>query len=739
MNRLGFKSRIALFGSAAALALTIGSAANAQVEEQQQTPAPQADQAETRQGNPDIVVTAQKREERIQDVPISISVVDQEKILDSGSSQLVDYAAYVPGFQVDNAGSPGRSTLSLRGVAPIGPSATVGIYLDDAPIGSSGIYNRSQTFTLDLLPYDIQRLEVLRGPQGTLYGASTIGGLLKYVTVQPNLHRMTLRAGGEIFDVAHGDGLGWGANFMGSVPIIKDELAVSASYSRRDTPGFVDNILTGEDDVNDTVQKGGRLALLWRPDSNVSLQLTALKQRTESDNFGIVYETLNNEPPAPGASFLSTNSQLPEPFHSDFQFYSGRIAYDFGFAELSTTTSYSKLDILETTDASRAFGVIWGGLALFPATLHQKKFTEEIRLTSASSDRFEWMVGFFYTDEDNDHNQIVHAYDAAGNIIDALDPFAIVTLPNKYEEYALFGNATYKFSDHFHLTGGLRWAKNKQTFSQTTEIPLIGLNIGGPGKSNEGVFTYSISPQYNINRDAMVYARIASGYRPGGPNVALPGFPSTVDSETVTSYEAGVKASLLDRMVSLDAAVFMLDWNDLIVGQAFANGINGLVNAGTAKSKGFEAALFVYPTPGLTLGANFAYTDATCTETTPNCTDGDRLPGIPKASGAVTANYDFPLSGSAEGHVGGALRIVGDRISAVESDPNMIPVDGYTSLDLNGSVTFDNKWTVRAYVRNVFDAEGRITSNNATTVNPGFISTVPLQPRTIGLAVEVSL
>ena len=733
MNKLGYKSRTFLLASAAVLSFS--SAANAQGQEQQ---APQQqEQAATNQENPEIIVTAQKREERIQDVPISISVVDQEQILNSGASQLIDYAAYVPGFQVDNAGSPGRSTLSLRGVAPIGPSATVGIYLDDAPIGSSGIYNRSQVFTLDLLPYDIERLEVLRGPQGTLYGASSIGGLLKYVTVQPRLDRMSVHAGGEIFDIAHGDGLGWGVNFMGSVPIIKDQLAVSASYSRRDTPGYIDNILRGEDDVNDAVQKGGRLAVLWQPADNLQVQLTALRQKTESDNFGVVYETFNNDPPAPGASFLSTNSQLPEPFHSDFHFYSGRLAYDFGFAELSSTTSYSKLEILETADASRAFGPIWGGLAIFPASLHQKKFTEEVRLTSASSQRFEWMVGFFYTDEDNDHQQIVHALDLQGNA-NAFDPFAIVGLPNKYMEYALFGNATYKFNDRVHLTGGLRWAKNEQTFTQSFAIPLLGLVSGGPGESEEDVFTFSISPQFNISRDAMVYARIASGYRPGGPNVALPGFPATVDSETVTSYEAGVKANFLDRVVSLDAAVYLLDWNDLQIGQAFANGINGLVNAGTAKSKGFEAALSVYPLPGLTLGANFAYADSECTQTTPNCTDGDRLPNIPKASGALTANYDFPLSGTAEGHVGGAFRFVGDRISGAESAPDTIPVDGYSTLDLNGSVTFDNKWTLRAYVRNLFDTEGRITSNRADTVNPGFISTVPLQPRTIGLAAEVS-
>lgn len=685
----------------------------------------------------EIVVTAQKRVQNVQDVPISISVVGGEQMQQAGSAQLTDYAAYVPGLQVDNAGSPGRSTLSLRGVAPIGPSATVGIYLDDAPIGSSGIYNRGQTFTLDLLPYDIERLEVLRGPQGTLYGASSIGGLLKYVTVEPDLNELKVRAGGEIFTIAHGEDMGWAGSAMVNVPLVTDQLAISASYSRRDTPGFIDNILTGEEDVNDAVQKGGRVALLWKPDPALTVKLSGLWQKVDSDNFGIAYEGMGNTPLTPGASFLSTNAQLPEPFSSDFQYYSGSISYDFGFAELSSTTSYSELKILETSDASRIYGVIWGGLAIYPARLHQKKWTEEVRLTSAASDSFEWMLGFFYTDEDNSHDQIVRALDTSNEPIDGIDPFAVVALPNTYKEYAFFGNATWKLSDRFHITGGLRWARNEQTFTQLTRIPLLGLDQSGDGKSAEEIVTYSISPQINLNDDTMLYARVASGYRPGGPNVALPGFPATVDSETVTSYEAGIKARFLDRAVSLDAAVFLLDWDDLQTSAAFSDGINGLVNAGTARSKGVEASLLIEPTRGLSVGANFAYTDATCTETTANCTDGDQLPSVPKLAAAVTADYAFPLGASADARVGGAVRIVGDRVSAVESSPLSVPVEGYATLDLNAAVTFDGKWTLRAYARNVTDAEGRITSNVATT-NPGFLSTVPLQPRTFGLAVDLA-
>ena len=697
----------------------------------------QAQEAAAIEAAGEIVVTAQKRVQNVQDVPISISVVGGEQMQQSGASQLADYAVYVPGLQIDNAGSPGRSTLSLRGVAPIGPSATVGVYLDDAPIGSSGIYNRSQTFTLDLLPFDLERLEVLRGPQGTLYGASSIGGLVKYVTVEPDLQRLKVRAGGEVFTIAHGDGTGWAGSALVNVPIIHDQLAISGSYSRRETPGYIDNILTGEKDVNDAVQEGGRAALLWQPDPALTIKLSGLWQSVDSDNFGLVYEGMGNTPLAPGAPFLSTNSQLPEPFSSDFEYYSGSISYDLGFAEISSTTSYSKLKIFEVSDASRIFGVNWGGLAPFPSTLNQKKWTEEVRLTSASSDSFEWMLGFFYTDEDNSHDQIVRALDTAGDPIPGIDPFAVVGLPNTYKEYAVFGNATWKISEMFHVTGGLRWARNEQTFTQVTQIPLAGLDLSGSGTSNEEIVTYSVSPQVNLSRDAMIYVRVASGYRPGGPNVALPGFPATVGSERVTSYEAGIKASFLDRAVTFDAATFLLDWDDLQTSAPFAGGINGLVNAGTAQSKGVEASLLIQPTAGLNVGVNFAYTDAKCTETTAACTDGDQLPSVPKIAAAMTADYSFAVGGSAEARIGGAVRIVGDRISAVASSPLAIPVEGYAVLDLNASVTFDEKWTLRAYARNLTDAEARITSNVATT-NPGFLSTVPLQPRTIGVALDMA-
>jgi len=193
---------------------------------------------------------------------------------------------------------------------------------------------------------------------------------------------------------------------------------------------------------------------------------------------------------------------------------------------------------------------------------------------------------------------------------------------------------------------------------------------------------------------------------------------------------------MFDGVLTLDAAAFFLDWKDLQTGAAFAAGITGLVNAGTAESKGFEAALFLHPLAGLNIGANFAYTDAKCTETTDFCNNGARLPSIPKVAAALTADYNFDVSSSARARVGGALRFVGKRISDVDPDV-AVTVGSYTALDLNAGVTFDSRWTLRAYGRNLTDSKGPITSG-VSTPNPGFLATVPLQPRTLGLAVDLA-
>ena len=695
----------------------------------------------------DIVVTAQKRVQNVQDVPISIAVVGGEDIQEQGSSSLVDYAGYVPGMQASNTGTPGQTTITLRGVAPLNGSQTVGIYLDDAPVGSSAIYNRAGQFTIDLMPYDIERIEVLKGPQGTLYGASSIGGLVKYVTVQPDTRDFRVRAGAEGFSIKGGDGLGWGAQTFVNVPIVTDQLAVSGSFSWRSTPGWVDSVNNADlDDQNSYEQRGGRVALLWQPTPRLSVKLAGIWQSLNSDGNGLYAADLDGNRLGDGRSF---NNYVPESYDFSLDYYSATIDYDFGPATLTSATTYSKTKGAQVQDASYAFGVLFPlltggaidpGVTPFSLDLGLKKWTQEVRLASSGEGRFEWLVGGFFTDETTSNAQLVRSYDMDGNVIAPLDPLAIVGLPATYKEYAVFGNGSFKFSDMFEITAGLRWARNEQTFRQISEGAIVP-SANDPGTSAESVWTFSVSPQIHLNEDAMLYGRVATGYRPGGPNVIVPNVPPSVDADRMTNYEIGFKGDVADGLLSLDVAAFWMDWTDIQVTRAFG-GVSGGANGGKATSKGFEGTVALRPAPGFTLTATGSYTDASLSEDVPEISGvkGDRLPAVPTFSGALRADYEFELGGGNKGSFGAGVRHASSRLSLVESDPLVARARPYTSVDLNASVTFDDHWTLRAYARNLLDNKGELARTTmADGLNqPSFLAISPLQPRTVGVALDMA-
>lgn len=193
----------------------------------------------------EIVVTAQKRSESLQDVPVSMSAFGDEQLTRVHATQLQDYAAYMPGINISNGGSPGQTSITLRGIAAVGPGSVVGTYVDETPLGASNNYARATSFALDLMPYDIERVEVLRGPQGTLYGAGSMGGLLKYVLKEPGTEAFEFRAGVEGSNVSGADDLGWGARAGVNVPL-GDKVALRASYFQQTTPGYIDNVDTGK-------------------------------------------------------------------------------------------------------------------------------------------------------------------------------------------------------------------------------------------------------------------------------------------------------------------------------------------------------------------------------------------------------------------------------------------------------------------------------------------------------------
>lgn len=710
------------------------------------TPAEEAKPAEPAEPEADktqftetINVTANKRVEDVQDVGASVSVVNDELLQNLSADQLTDFAPYVPGLQVYSAGTPGQTTITMRGVAAISSGATVATYIGEAPLGSSGIYQRATAFSLDLLPYDVERVEVLRGPQGTLYGAGAMGGLLKYVPRDPDLSATQVRLGGALTDVEGAGGQGGDMYFTANLPLSGNHFALRASYARNDLSGYIDNSLNGQEDINDGLQESARLAMLWQG-SAVRFKLDVMRQSIDSDNNAFV--ALNPATLKPLNGDLESVVAVDEPFEKDVDLYTATLDWDLGWATFTSASAYSDVTTDQRQDATYlvgAFPLIFGfpaGTSFFDLGLDLEKFTQEFRLTSASTGRFEWQVGAFYSDESADNSQVIRLFGADGAPFPGLDPLAALTLPSDYKEIAGFGDVSYRFTDRFKVDAGVRLSKNDQTFAQVvTDGILIPLGTT-PGESDEDVFTWSLGPQFQLTQDAMLYARIATGYQPGGPNVALPGVPSQVDASRLTSYELGLKSELADRRWLFDIDAYHIDWTDIQIGAAIG-ATSFLVNGGEAVSDGVELTTAFRPTDRLQIELNGAYTDATVSNDVPSLggLDGDHLPYIPELSWSALANYTFQMGGSWGGRVGGGYRWVDDQKTGLDSDPTTLTMDSYGAVDLSADF-FNQRWSIRIFAKNVTDERAYQAMVPITDLVLGvthFVSASPIQPRTMGI------
>ena len=692
-----------------------------------------------------VVVTAEKRSEDVQEVPMSISVIGAEQLEQMHATQLTDFAGYLPGFIVQDGGAPGQAILALRGIPPVSAGSTVATYIDETPLGTSSNYGAGSAIILDLLPYDFQGFEVLRGPQGTLYGATSLGGLVRYTTKAPDTEHTTARFGADMSSISGGGDLGFGAHGAFNVPLSPGKLALSVSAAHQDTPGFIDNVRTGKKDQNESTQDAGRAALLWTPTEDVSFELQAILQRTDADSSSAVALDPVSHQPIYGS--LKDDNYIPEPFRRDVDFYSATLNWNLGWADFVSATSYAETDSHVTTDASLIYGVLFplfgapsAGISTFTNDLKLYKATQEFRLASKPDDRIEWLAGAFWTSESSQQNQLASAQEFDGTPIAGLDPLAIAGLPSTYDVYAFFGDLTYKFNTMFDVTGGVRWAHNSQDFAQISAGAILPTTVT-PGSSSESVFTYSFTPRLHFGEDSMAYLRIASGYQPGGPNVVLPDVPPSVDASKLTNYELGIKSTFDEHRWLVNVALFDIDWKNIQV--SASNGVAAyLANGGKAESKGLEFETLWMPISGLRLGFNAAYTDSSLSDDVPGIGGlaGDRLPGIPKWSGSVTADYVFPVGGGWSGRVGGGIRYLGSRDSDIASSPYTIPLKSYAAADLNADVSND-RWTIRLYVKNLTDK--RVYTNASAIINAadGSISqvrAVPLTPRTIGIGFDLS-
>lgn len=720
-----------------------------------------------------VIVTANKRPEDIRNVASSISVVSDEQLENINAGQLTDYANYVPGLQAASDGTPGQTRVSLRGIAPLSSGATVGTYIDETPVGSSGLYQAATILMLDLLPYDIDHLEVLRGPQGTLYGAGSMGGLLKYVTRAPDPSSTEFRIGGGVSSVDHGEN-GSNVRFGANVPLIDDKLAVRLSYARNNLPGYIDNPVNGEKDINDATQTSARAALLWKGDA-FTLKLTALQQKINSDNNATV--SIDPATYQPLGGDLTHYVFVDSPFKKNVDYYAATLDWDLGWGDFTSATGYSKIDTKRRQDTTIDYGNVGAayfglpqGSSYFDTTLDFKQLTQEFRLASKSGGPVEWLVGTFYSKEEGNNLQFAALNQMDGSPLPppydaAAGDLATLQLPTDFKEIAVFANASWQFTDRFKVGAGVRYAENDQNFVQDVTSGILLPIARTPNSSSENVFTWSLTPQFQISKDTLLYAKVATGYQPGGPNVKLPGVPDQVDSSTLTSYEAGLKTMFADNRVQFDVSVFRLDWEDIQVAASFG-GNTGLVNGGTARSQGIEFSSLFRPTTNLQLGFNASYIDAELSDNFPTMVipqgpyivelttglSGDSMPYTPKLQYSLTADYFFPLGSSDwEGHVGGGYRWIDNRVNTTTQVQDILEaasgdlldrqvtaplrMDSYHSLDLYAGVE-NAHWSIRAYVKNATDERAYTTiTDHPDQVTGEMVEYVaaPIQPRTFGL------
>lgn len=738
-----------------------------------QPAAPAVDKSKSRGSRDDsqafleeVVVTAEKRAESIQAVPTSVSAIAGDKLIQLGVSRLGDYAQYIPGLDIQDGGSPGQTSVSLRGIAALGSGALVGYYIDDTPLGSSSNYAVASLFALDLMPYDLERLEVLRGPQGTLYGGGAMGGLIKYVLKQADTDSYVTEVGAELSATDGGGDLGYSVRAATNIPLIQNTLGVRFSAYDRHYQGYTDNVFVGDDNSNSGKEYGGRAALTWTPRQDIRVNLSGMWNRTQSDDNAVV--TLGNVTTydQDGAEFyrgqptfgaLAGSHPFLQPFSKEMDYYAATINYDApNGVTMTSASSWSETATIRIQDSTASYGEfpllfdLPAGYSDFLLDMNLEKFTQELRAASADGGRFEWLIGAFYTKETNSNYQVATVYGTDYQVLpgSVFSPFFFYgKLPSTYREYAAFGDLTWNATDKFDITGGVRYASNSQDFRQITDGLVLGGFTDQKGHSSEDVTTWSASSRYRFTQDIMLYAKVATGYRPGGPNLAIAGANPTVDSDKLISYESGLKSTFLDGRLLLNIAGYYIDWDgiQLQVSNA-ACSCSYLANAGNAISRGAELEGQFSPVAGWRLGYSAAYNKNRLTSLLPGAPPfllNFQLPGVPEWSAGATADYSWRIGAGLQAGIGAGIRYVGEQnVSAVSvsgATPNTRQ-PSYTTGDLRAALSFD-QYAINFFIRNITNEVAYLSQAPAQSAVTGAVSAIdapPLQPRVIGVSVDVT-
>ena len=697
----------------------------------------------------EVVVTAEKREERLQDVPVPVAAVSAEQLTESNQVLLQNYFGSVPGLTVSpNAQS--QELLSIRGVTTGVANPTVGVTIDGVPFGSS-TNNGGGASVPDIDPSDLARIEVLRGPQGTLYGASSMGGLLNFVTVNPSTSGLSGQIQGGAQSIYNGASTGY--SFRGSVNVpVSDTLAVRLSGFTREDPGYIDNPVLGIDGINQDHGHGGLLTALWLPLDGVSLKLSSLYQQIKS-------EGINDVDIESGLSGLQQDYPLGVgAYDRRAQAHSFTLVAKMGSVELTSVTGYNINEFSDSFDFSYAFGTtaqsMWGVSGVPEYNRNKtRKFSQEFRLTGGLGERLDWLLGAYYTHESSDYTQILDAENPLTGAI-AAENIYFISFPTTFSEYAGFADLTVHVTDQFDIQIGGRESHTEESYSQALSEPLFDapdLVVSPKSDASGNSFTYLFTPRLKLSPDLMLYARLASGYRAGGPNTSsAPGIPTQYNPDRTENYELGLKADFLDHVLSFDGSVYYIRWADLQISLISPTAdLSYIANGGRAKSEGIELSAQVRPVRGLSISGWIALNNAKLTEDFPPASiasggayglSGDTLPYASRFTGNLSVQDEFPLNEVVTGVVGGSVGYVSDRLGAFQPlslEGAITPrqyYPSYAKTDVRAGLKYKS-WSTILFVNNV--ANKRAVMIAGVDYIPPFAYQY-IQPRTIGLNVTRS-
>ncbi|ADG08996.1 TonB-dependent receptor [Caulobacter segnis] len=727
----------------------------------------------------EIVVTALKRSTTIQTTPISISAVTEKSLQALGASGIQDYFRTVPNLQVEG-NSPTSRRLTLRGVRSAG-EATVGLYYDETPLtGPAGTTADASSTSADVNLFDAERIEVLRGPQGTLYGSGSMGGTLRVILNKPNASQYAGAV--EVGGTAQKDGgQGYSVKGMVNVPLIEDKLAARLVLYKAEQGGYIDDVLLKKKDINDQHSSGGRLMLGFTPTENLTITASGLFQKTTLDGQNSWY-------PALGKKDYSTNARVIAPTEDNLRLYNVTAKWDLNFATVTATSSYYKWTLLRNSDysptlsANRANATscrnyIAGGPAptgatnpacttaqmaqytayadsRIPGALYQPmgltSWNHELRMNgSLFEDKVDWTAGVYLEDRDDYIESQVAKGDAATGVINPNDLTAWRHVGTDTKQTAFFGEVAYKPIDKLTLTAGVRRFKYDKTVSGQVLISnfITQSYKGDPASVDASAdgWVSKVNVSYQVTSDIMVYGLAAKGFRPGGAN-NVPGLASALLAyapDSLWNYETGIKSQWFDRRLTLNAAAYQIDWSNMQISATSANGaFSYLTNAGKAKIKGFEVEAVARPMRGLTLQATAAWVDAKLTEDQANSTilitgstglRGDEFPNVADFSGSASAEYSWPLNGDLNGLVRADYAYVGE--SASQFRPTYVYYEkqgDYGYANLRAGVEGAD-WGAYLFVNNVTDEVGLMSVSSALNNKQQVVS---INPRTAGFSVR---